>query len=82
MNLSRLPWLPSRLPAQVILAPATRRSQTGSHMTQDPEMWEHEKKKVLEGKAKSPMKEAPGWDMRLASVSEAVVGWSVEGRLG
>lgn len=79
MFLSRLPILPARLPNSLVrLSPALRSVQLGSHMTQDPEVWEKEKKKTLEGKVDRHMKGAPGWNEKLASVSEAAVGVSRE----
>ncbi|CAG8435162.1 981_t:CDS:2 [Scutellospora calospora] len=39
----------------------------------DPLVIEREKKRLLGGKVKGPMKHAPGWNERLASDSEAMV---------
>ncbi|KAI9023231.1 hypothetical protein DFJ74DRAFT_706112 [Hyaloraphidium curvatum] len=68
MHLSRIPLLPR----PSLLLPAARRGvQLGSHMTQDPEVWEKEKERTLKGEVKSHLKNAPGWNEKLASVSEA-----------
>ena len=46
----------------------------GSNMSDnDPTIIEKEKKKTLEGKVNSQIKEAPGWNEKLASVAEASV---------
>jgi hypothetical protein len=78
MHISRLPLNPRSLPRALTAAPTrssvfVRGVETGSHMSQDPDVLEKEKKRTLEGKVTSQNKNAPGWNEKLASVSESAV---------
>jgi hypothetical protein len=54
------------------------RWQSGSHMEENPAVIEREMWKSIQGRVKSPFKNAPGWDQKLASVSEAEAGSNTE----
>lgn len=71
---SRLPSALPRFPRPArFFSGSPRLLQLGSHMTEDPDVVEHEKQKSLHGHVESTMRDAPGWNERLASVAEADV---------